>query len=177
MLKNEWRKHLKTIRNKISPIRRKEASEIACETLKILTHEALFILSFASFGSEIDLWPLNQALADEGRLALPRMANRELHLYQVKNLSDLERHAWGLQEPIPSLSTLIEPSEITIALIPGLGFDPQAKTRLGYGKGYYDRLLARFKSTDAWGVGFHEQAIQGLPCEPHDKLLDKIYLF
>ena len=176
-LKQQWRQLLKIIRQEIDPRRRKEASELAYEKLKLLTQKAGFILSFASFGSEIDLWPYNKFLAEEGRLVLPRIADEELHLYQIQDFNHLESRTWGVQEPIPSLCCLVDLSEIVIALIPGLGFDPEAKTRLGYGGGYYDRLLAKTKSTQTWGVGFHEQLAKGLPCDTHDRPLNKIYLF
>lgn len=176
-LKQQWRQRLMTVRQAIEPVRRKEASEQACEKLKTLTQQSLFILSFASFESEIDLWPLNQALAEEGRLVLPRLHDRELHLYQVKDFDHLEHHKWGFQEPVPSRCPLVDLSEISIALIPGLGFDPTTNTRLGYGGGYYDRLLARLPSAQAWGIGFLEQLVSGLPCNSHDKPLNKIYVF
>lgn len=176
-LKGQWRKHLKIIRQNINPQRREEASTAACKKLKILTRQTRFILSFASIGTEIDLWPFNKILADEGRLILPRIADRELHLYQVQEFDQLETHPWGVQEPIPTRCTLIDSSEVEIALIPGLGFDTAAKTRLGYGGGYYDRFLANNRSTQAWGIGFREQLVKGLPHNAHDKPLSNIYLF
>lgn len=176
-LKQQWRRRLKTVRQNIEPHRRKQASALACEKLKTLTLHSHFVLSFASFESEIDLWPLNQSLAHEGRLVLPRINDQELHLYQVKDFNHLEHHKWGFQEPVPSLCPLVNLSKITIALIPGLGFDPTTNVRLGYGGGYYDRLLAHLPSTQAWGIGFREQLAYGLPCDVHDKPLDAIYLY
>lgn len=65
--------------------------------------------------------------------------------------------------------------EISIALVPGVGFDLESH-RLGYGKGFYDKLL---KDTLflKWGVGFHEQLVEKLPIEAHDVKLDAVYLF
>lgn len=176
-LKKSLRKHLRSIREEIDPVRKKQASILACETLPTLCHQALFILSFASFGSEIDLWPFNEALLTEKRLVLPRMRDVALHLYQVPNRDALEKHPLGFLEPIPSLCNPIELSKIDIALIPALGFDLKTNIRLGYGKGYYDRFLSQKKSTQAWGIGFQEQAVENLPFENHDQPLDKIILF
>lgn len=176
-IKNRWRNRLKTIRNGIDSIRKSEASLLACETLPVLCHEALFILSFASFASEIDLWPFNHILMSEGRLVLPRVQEKNLTLYQVLDDSCLEKHPIGFLEPIPSSCKRIELSKIDIALIPGLGFDLQTHFRLGYGKGFYDRLLAHKKNTQSWGIGFREQSVEKLPYEPHDQPLDKIVLF
>lgn len=176
-LKLQWRYRLKTIRQEINHIRRKEASALACTTLQTLSQHTLFILSFASFGSEIDLWPFNKALANEGRLVLPRVESMQLHLYQVYDLKHLKANSWGLLEPTPSFCNLINLSEIDLALIPGLGFDLKTRTRLGYGKGYYDRLLSKNKSAQTCGIGFQEQALDDLPHDKHDIHLNKIYLF
>lgn len=175
--KNQWRQQLKLLRQNISSLRRQEASKQACQQLQELTAHAPFVLSFASIGSEIDLWPYNRYLAQEGRLVLPRIVDRELHLYQVKDFDCLETHRWGVPEPIPSLCASIEPSKIAIALIPGLGFDTKTNHRLGYGGGYYDRLLTKLKATKTWGIGFTEQNVYGLPYDSHDQTLNKIFLF
>lgn len=176
-LKQQQRRRLKLIRQRIDPARRKEAAELACQTLTALTQHSLFILSFASFGSEIDLWSLNQRLANEGRLVLPRIVDQALHFYQVRHFNQLETHSLGMLEPIPTRCNLVDLSDIEIALIPGLGFDPNTKTRLGYGGGYYDRLLAKNTFIQSWGIGFREQAVEGLPSTPQDKPLSKIFLF
>lgn len=65
--------------------------------------------------------------------------------------------------------------DISIALVPGVGFDLQGH-RLGYGKGFYDKLLQNTLFLK-WGVGFHEQLVEKLPIEAHDVKLDAVYLF
>lgn len=175
--KLQWRKYLKIVRQEISPLRRKEGSANACEKIKSLLPPHGLILSFASFGSEIDLNPLNVELAANGQLVLPRVTDKHLHLYQVENLDHLESHAWGMLEPRPSLCKLIDLSLIKVALIPGLGFDTKTHYRLGFGGGYYDRLLANAPSSlQTWGIGFIEQSVENLPYDLTDIPLDHIYL-
>ena len=53
--------------------------------------------------------------------------------------SDLSENKWGIREPDGEQTA--EPNEIDVVLVPLLAFDP-AGHRVGYGKGYYDRLLA-----------------------------------
>lgn len=68
-------------------------------------------------------------------------------------------------------------SQIFCILVPGLGFDSNLM-RIGYGKGYYDRLLILAKTQLKWGIGFKEQMLEeNLPCEPHDQKLDTLYVF
>lgn len=176
--KQRWRHHLKKIRQELSLERQQEASSHAYQQLIRKCKDARFILSFASFGSEISLWPLNQEWAIEGRLVLPLMLEEgKLQLFQVTDFQTLELHRWGMLEPRASICTPIDLSLIEIALIPGLGFDKETKYRLGYGKGCYDRLLDSPYSIHTWGVGFLEQAVIQLPYEKLDIPLEEVYLF
>ena len=64
------------------------------------------------------------------------------------------------------------PGDWELAIVPLLAFDRRGY-RLGYGKGYYDRLLAAGPVTTI-GVGFAAQEVDALPAEPHDIALDWI---
>jgi 5-formyltetrahydrofolate cyclo-ligase len=64
------------------------------------------------------------------------------------------------------------PGDWDLAIVPLLAFDRRGH-RLGYGKGYYDRLLATSPITTI-GVGFAAQEIDALPAESHDITLDWI---
>lgn len=177
-VKQQWRELLKKLRQNLSADRRIKASIHACQQLGKLCEAAPYVLSFASFGSEINLWPFNQELASQGRLVLPRVeVDTTLQLFQVSDFNQLELHRLGMLEPKISECPLIDDSLIPIALIPGLGFDRETKYRLGYGQGYYDRLLKEMISVETWGIGFLEQGVKDLPYTYHDIPLKEIYLF
>ncbi len=107
------------------------------------------VLSFSPIGSEINLTPLNDLLKKEGRLVLIP--------YKV--------------EYLPHLCN----KEISHILVPALGFDKEMY-RIGYGKGYYDRLLAHFPTIPTIGVGFKEQLCETLlPKDPWDVPVQKLY--
>ena len=53
--------------------------------------------------------------------------------------SELVENRWGIREP---LGTCIETPELDMVLVPLLCFD-RAGHRVGYGRGFYDRLLAQ----------------------------------
>ena len=63
-------------------------------------------------------------------------------------------------------------SEISGFLVPGLGFDPKG-SRLGRGKGFYDRTLALTKAIRV-GVAWDCQLIESIPTEAHDLKMDWI---
>lgn len=174
-LKIALRRHFKRIRQDIPLSRQTQASIDACASLYNQSKHCSLILSFASFGTEINLWPLNEQLAKEKRLALPRSLDHMLSIHLVEHLSDLETHLWGWR--MPSIHQPILPDDrLSLALIPGLGFDKQNGHRLGYGKGYYDQLLAKL-SCPTWGIGFYEQEMTDFVYENHDHPLTKIQLF
>jgi 5-formyltetrahydrofolate cyclo-ligase len=134
------------------------------------------ILSFFSFGSEIDLFPFNCLLAQQGRLVLPKKNGSTLDLYRVKDLfNDLGLISLGLREPIPKMCERIDPSSIDLVLTPGIVFD-EHRFRLGFGMGYYDRFLGQHK-LKTLGVGFREQLSKNpLPRDPWDVSLDSLCL-
>jgi 5-formyltetrahydrofolate cyclo-ligase len=175
--KAQWRERLKAVRAGLDPARRKEAASNAVDTLTNRLFETNTILSFASFSSEIDLWTFNRALSHQGKLILPYLAGQELLLFLVPSMDRLKRHQWGILEPDPSQCSPVDCSKVEVALIPGLGFDPKTRSRLGYGGGYYDKLIPKLRNAKAWGVGFKEQSVEGLPHEIHDQSLHEILLF
>lgn len=70
--------------------------------------------------------------------------------------------------------TPVEPSDIDAIVVPLVAFDDEGN-RLGYGQGNYDRYLGLLRpDTIVVGVGFDEQRIDAVPCEPHDRPLPHI---
>ena len=105
------------------------------------------VLAYMNFGTEFDSrsWVM-QVLADGKRLVLPKV-NRDtgqLDLYRVHDLeSQLAAGLWGIAEPVPErCERLIDLNEVEFALLPGVAFARDG-ARLGYGGGYYDKLLMR----------------------------------
>jgi len=59
-------------------------------------------------------------------------------------------------------------------IVPMLGFDPKTNHRLGFGGGFYDRLIASQPKAKTIGICFKEFALDNLPVEPHDQRLDEL---
>ena len=79
-----------------------------------------------------------------------------------------------LQEQIIQYDIDNQQIDFDIVIVPMLGFDPKTKHRLGFGGGFYDRLIEKQPDTQTIGVCFDEFVVEDLPIEPTDKSLQKI---
>lgn len=124
---------------------------------------------------EPDIWPLlEEALLAHKTVALPRFssATKAYLAARIQNLEhDLRRGQLGIREPSEACAEfpLDRPD---LVLVPGVAFDLQ-RQRLGHGKGYYDRLLAKVRGVKC-GVAFDEQIVDAVPVGPLDVSLDYI---
>lgn len=73
--------------------------------------------------------------------------------------TELVRNRYGIEEPDPFFSLRLSPEEAEAVLIPCLGFDGEGR-RLGHGKGYYDRYLARCPQALRILVAFEVQRLE-----------------
>lgn len=89
---------------------------------------------------------------------------------KAKEESEFDIGAYGILEPKPE-HPVVDHRVMAAAFIPLLAFDAYGG-RMGYGKGYYDRILADFAGVKI-GVAFEWQySPNPLPMEAHDKRLD-----
>ena len=135
------------------------------------------ILFYASFRSEVDtIQCIRDALKIKKMVALPCVDSekKELRLYWIKNLSELKLGYMGIQEPKNVKSRELFLQDIDIVILPGAGFDTDG-TRLGYGHGFYDKLLLKpRKPATTVALAFEEQIVPRVPKNSHDVKIDKI---
>jgi 5-formyltetrahydrofolate cyclo-ligase len=148
--------------------------------LRALTQyrRARTVLATLSFGTEWDTRAFAEGvLADGKTLVLPRVVRepRQLELYAVRNLAaDLVPGVWGIEEPDPARCRKMALSEVDFALVPALSCD-RAGVRLGYGAGYFDRLLAGAGTRTFRVVALPEALVrERVPAEPHDVPVDAL---
>ncbi|MGI8649400.1 MAG: 5-formyltetrahydrofolate cyclo-ligase [Rubrobacter sp.] len=166
-------------RESLSPeVRRLLAEKILAGVLALPEFEvAQTVLAYCSFGSEIQTGGfLNATLATGKRLILPRVDRKAgvLVLHEVSDLdSQLAPGVWGIPEPEARLAQ-VSIEEVDLVLAPGVAFDRNGG-RLGYGGGYYDRLLGGLAvRPPVVAVAFGEQLVERVPVKPHDVKVDAL---
>jgi 5-formyltetrahydrofolate cyclo-ligase len=141
--------------------------------------EARAVMAYCGFGSEIDTIPLLAAVLEARKMLLLPRVNRSaglLDVYEVKNLdTDLRPGVWGIPEPNPEACVLHALTDIDLIVLPGAAFDRKGG-RIGYGKGYYDKLLASCHRMNHYprtvAGAFDVQVVDAIPMEAHDVVID-----
>lgn len=138
---------------------------------------AEIIFCFASFRSEVSTFPLiEESLRLGKRVILPSVdsAKKELRLFEIEGLNELSPGYMGIPEPHASGERERDINDADLIVMPGAAFDPKGN-RLGYGAGYYDKLLSGLKKKiPLLALAYEEQIVDTLPAEPHDVRVDVI---
>jgi 5-formyltetrahydrofolate cyclo-ligase len=130
---------------------------------------AEIIGAYYAFGSEVRTDVIiEQARSIGKKLALPSIEGENLTFYELSSGKYLVKGRFGIMEPLPY--GLID--RMGMIVVPGIAFDKNGY-RLGYGKGYYDKFLAKRKVFSV-GLGYSFQLLENLPSGEHDKKLDAI---
>jgi len=176
--KQGLRKEFLRRRSSLDPDYRKQADQAICAGLmkvpEIAAAEALG--AFVTDGTEPDLSMFIEHAMQSGiKIYLPRFnAGHRYEMVEIKDMrNDLVPGKHGIMEPGQSLKAASEDVLKTLAwLVPGVVFDSKG-SRLGRGKGVYDRLLSN-SSGIRIGIFYQCQENTAIPAEAHDCPLDMI---
>ena len=181
MEKNELRKELIARRAALSVDEVVSGSQGALELIRSL-HEwksAKEVLIYWPIKGELDVRPLISELWDRGSTVLmPRCrpdAAGEMDIACATCEDELKPGPFSIMEPDSDSCPPVDMCCPDLAIIPGVCFDRQGY-RLGFGGGYYDRLLASddMRGTLTIGLGYTFQLVDELPTEPWDKAVNMV---
>jgi 5-formyltetrahydrofolate cyclo-ligase len=173
MEKKVLRKSLIKQRQSLSVEEWQLKSDRLCEHLKSAPSfaQSQTILAYFSFRQEPDLTPL---FKEPYQWGFPRCVGQSLvwHCWQPGDA--LETGAYGIREP-DSKSPILSPEQVDLILIPAVACDLQGY-RLGYGGGFYDRLLSdrQWSQKPTIGIVFEFARLPELPIDAWDKPLNAI---
>lgn len=104
------------------------------------------VMIYASTAIEVDTFEIiNRAFEDNKRVALPRCekGTRNMEFFYINGLDDLEKGTFNVLEPKEGCEMVTEYDDV-LMVVPALSLDSFGY-RLGYGGGYYDRYLSRYR--------------------------------
>ena len=173
MLKSKLRKKILKVRKKIN---KKNTQINFNQLIKILKKEKItkkIIGGYYPVNFEIDdLTLLRKFEKNRFNISLPVInKNFQMDFYKWSFSDLLKVNKYGIPEP--ETENIVCPD---ILLIPLVAFD-QNLNRLGYGGGYYDRLIAKIskkKKIVKIGLAFSFQKVDKVPINIYDQKLDYI---
>ncbi|AFS81204.1 5-formyltetrahydrofolate cyclo-ligase [Candidatus Nitrosopumilus koreensis AR1] len=121
-------------------------------------------------GSEIFTQDIIQELLSKGKeVYLPRVSENNIDFKKITDFSSLEKGNFDIMEPKIVCET---ENNLDVVLVPTVGITPKG-VRLGYGHGFYDRFLAKHKTTTI-SLTLEKQIVKNIPKSEHDMLIDWI---
>lgn len=150
--------------------------------------EADVVLLYWSLPDEVCTHGLVETLAATGKtVLLPRVAgDTELTLHRFTSVGDMVCGAYGILEPageavgVEELTRLLRQEKGCggtaagmVGIIPGMAFDASGH-RLGRGKGYYDRLLAKVPWLYTIGLCYPFQLLDSVPADGTDVVMAEV---
>jgi 5-formyltetrahydrofolate cyclo-ligase len=177
--KNTLRKDFLKKRSLILPEKRKISEKKILENILSydLFRNCRYILCYVSVRGECDTKNLiNKAFSLGKKVAVPKCtADGIMQFYLIDSLNQLVDGKYNIPEPPETLCLLDDDffaeNQDILCIVPALCFD-KSGYRVGYGKGYYDRFLAKYENISSIGLCFEEFVVENVPRDCFDRHVD-----
>ena len=175
--KKELRKRILNIRNNmdIEDVRKNSSAITEKIVNSDIYRQSNVVFIYMDFKNEVMTSQLiKHMLSAKKRVAIPYTdtVNTVLIPSEITGEADLVLSSLGYYEPKNVLP--VYPEEIDLVIVPGVVFD-KSLNRIGFGKGYYDRILNKLKPSSKKVAVAHEfQVLESIPNEEHDIKMDML---
>lgn len=170
-LKHEMRARMRAERKALNEDQRAAAREGFTAHLSELVTEwgARSLSCFLPTQSEPDVRGFLEWAGDEGIETLLPSARKDGLLKWIRPTGDgVLRGAFGIDEPLGECLGTTAVGSVDLMLVPAAAVDLRG-SRLGWGRGYFDRCLAMLaEPPPVFAVVFEHELIDRVPTEPHD---------
>lgn len=176
-IKQEIRTRRLAVRKALPREARWQRSEAICERLTALPEwsAAGTVLAFVSMRTEVQTAPaVERAWAEGKRVATTRMNPTfdDVELRTWCHGDELEESGMMFMQPL-STTPVVPEDEVDLVIVPALAVDARGH-RIGFGKGFYDRLLPRLARAVRVAVVFDFEIIAEVPERAGDERVDVI---
>jgi len=173
--KRALRREVLAVRDALPPEDRRARSEAIAPRFLALPDvaDAGTVMAFWSFGSEVDTAPLIERLLADGRTtAMPRIEGTHVVPVAYRPGDEVRETSFGAFEPLEG--RVLDATDLDLVVVPGVAFD-DAGRRVGYGGGFYDRLLPGLRpGVPAIALAFSVQLVPEVPTGGMDRRVDAI---
>lgn len=175
--KSALRAQVRAARAAVPPAEREAAAEAVARRIAALPElaAARLVLGYCARSEEIDPFPALVRLRAQGaRIAYPRVTGPgTLDLHEIGDERELEFGSFSIREPVPH-APRVAPGDVDAVIVPGVAFDAKGR-RMGYGGGFYDRLLPQLPpGCPRIAIAFDEQVVDEVPADTHDQGVDLV---
>ena len=130
------------------------------------------LLLYAAFGGEANLAAVAAEAVRQGKtVAYPVCGKGFTLTAAVPGADGWAVGQYGIRAPVPEHSTLLQPEQLDLVLVPCTAFDADCR-RVGMGKGDYDRYLPRCTRAVKIGIALEVQRVPCAAVDAHDQRLD-----
>lgn len=177
--KRDLRKKILNIRNNME---KKDCTEKSAVIMEKLTNTDIYkkahvVFVYMDFNNEVETMPLiKKMLLEKKKVVIPYTdtVNTVIIPSELKDMEGLVKSKFGYYEPALDKIVPVNPEEFDLVVVPGVVFDRNLN-RIGFGKGYYDRILCSLKNgAKAVAVAYDFQVLDEVPSEQHDVKMDMI---
>lgn len=171
MDKNALRKEIRSRKRSYSLEQLQEKSESILRKLELhpLFQQASRVMLYASLPDEVQTLAFIEKWQKTKTVILPTVVGDDIIPVQSSADAAMREGDFHILEPqnMPYIG------DFDLIVVPGMAFDRQG-SRLGRGKGFYDRFLAKHPHTPTIGLCFDFQIVDSIPKEPHDIIIGEV---
>lgn len=170
------RKSCISTRQKLSKEIQSACSKRICTQIQMLNQyqNAKNIAFYYAMNGEVDLLALWHISLKNKLCYFPTMTlNQSLIFLPATLQSSFYANEYGILEPQVDHAQALSPECFDLMLVPLVAFDPFG-TRLGMGKGFYDRTLSNGRPKFLLGIAYEFQKQNYIETHPWDVRLDAI---
>jgi 5-formyltetrahydrofolate cyclo-ligase len=158
----------------ISPMEKVSADFRIAQSLTSLRvyKNAKSICTYVSTPAEVNTHQIiREALLAKGSIIVPKIEGSELLLYSIRSFEEIKIGSYGILEP-QTRRAHVPIQSVDLFIVPAIAFGMDG-SRLGRGKGYYDRLLTNIH-VPIIGLSYDRQICETVPHGAKDKKIDII---